>query len=186
MSKLKEQILMGENLFVIADINHAYHSVLADLQLDIWERMTAYQADRYPEMGKPEVTATKDAVSAYYTKVKNSKYFGLLFPFTFMAGGVYIELNHFLYSGYYCDEEQSPDDWARLMALGQSIDPGSRKSSKLFWKLSSRNVNLYAPSNEDLALLRDTEARKALAISLVDDVYDLWKCAHVKFLDTHA
>lgn len=83
-------------------------------------------------------------------------------------------------------EEQSPDDWARLMALGQSIDPGSPKSSKLFWKLSSRNVNLYAPSNEDLALLRDAEARKALAISLVDDVYDLWKCAHVKFLDTHA
>lgn len=71
------------------------------------------------------------------------------------------------------------------MALGRNIDPGSRKSSKLFWKLSSRNVNLYAPSNEDLALLRDAEARKALAISLVDDVYDLWKRAHQQFKETH-
>ena len=185
MSKLKEQILMGENLFVIADINHAYQSVLTDLQLDIWERMTAYQADRYPEMGKPEVTATKDAVSAYYTKAKNSKYFGLTFPFTFMAGGVYIEIYHFLYSGYYCDADQSPDDWGRLMALGRNIDPGSPKSSKLFWKLSSRNVNLHAPTNEDLALLRDAGARKAIAISLVDDVYDLWRRAHQQFKETH-
>lgn len=55
MSKLKEQILQGENLFVIADINHAFKSVLADLQFDIWERMAACQASQYPYLGSQKL-----------------------------------------------------------------------------------------------------------------------------------
>lgn len=181
MSKLKEHILQGENIFAIADINHAFNSVMADLQLDIWERMVAYQANQYPRLGTPGITATKDAVSIYYKKVKNSKYIGLIFPFTFMEGGVYIELDHFLYSGYYCDGEQFPKDHERLMTLGRDFAPGSRNTSKLFWKLSKFNVNLYSPSNDDLALLRDPEMRQAIAANLIDDVNELWKHAQMKF-----
>ncbi|MGE8099497.1 PD-(D/E)XK nuclease family protein [Pseudomonas fluorescens] len=181
MSKLKEQILLGENLFVIADINHAFKSVLADLQLDIWERMTACQASRYPQLGKPEISATKEAVSAYYKKAKNSKYIGLTFPFTFMNGGVYIELNHRLYVGYYCDSEQFPEDRERLFALSREIAPTTRNSGYLFWKYPKFNVNLHAPSNEDLALLRDPETRESIAVSLIDDAHELWQRAHQQF-----
>lgn len=181
MSKLKEQILLGENLFVIADINHAFKSVLADLQFDIWERMTACQASQYPQLGKPEISATKEAVSAYYKKAKNSKYIGLTFPFTLMNGGVYIELNHRLYVGYYCDGEQFPEDRERLLALSREIAPNTRNSGNLFWKFSKFNVNLHAPSNEDLALLRDPETREAIAASLIDDAHELWQRAHQQF-----
>lgn len=181
MSKLKEQILLGENLFVIADINHAFKSVLADLQLDIWNRMTACQTSQYPQLGKPEISATKEAVSAYYKKAKNSKYIGLTFPFTFMNGGVYIELDHRLYSGYYCDGEQFPGDRERLLALSRKIAPNTRNSGKLFWKVSKFNVNLHTPSNEDLALLRDQDMRESIAFSLVDDVHELWQRARQQF-----
>ena len=181
MSKLKEQILQGENLFVIADINHAFKSVLADLQFDIWERMTACQASQYPHLGKPEVTATKEAVSAYYKKIKNNKFIGLYFPFSFMQGGVYIELNHRLYCGYYCDSEQFPEDWERLFALGKEIAPSARNSGYLFWKYPVVNVNLHAPSNEDLALLRDPEKRESIAVSLIDNAHELWQRAHQQF-----
>jgi len=181
MNKLKEQILLGENLFVIADINHAFNAVLADLQIDIWERMTAYQARQYPQLGKPEISATKEAVYAYYKKAKNSKYIGLTFPFTFMKGGVYIELNHRLYSGYYCDGEQFPEDRERLMALGRLIAPNTRSSGTLFWKFPKINVNLHAPTNEDLVLLRDPQTRELIAVSLIDDMHELWKRAHQQF-----
>jgi hypothetical protein len=181
MSKLKEQILLGENLFVIADINHAFKSVLADLQFDIWERITACQASQYPQLGKPEISATKEAVSAYYKKVKNSKYIGLTFPFTLMNGGVYIELNHRLYVGYYCDGEQFPEDRERLLALSREIAPSTRNSGNLFWKFSKFNVNLHAPSNEDLALLRDQDMRESIAVCLIEDVYELWQRAHQHF-----
>lgn len=177
MSKLKEQILLGENLFVIADINHAFMSVLADLQFDIWERMTACQMSQYPHLGKPEISATKEAVSTYYKKVKNSKYIGLSFPFTFMKGGVYIELDHRLYCGYYCDGEQFPEDRERLLALSREIAQNNRNSGNLFWKFSKFNVNLHTPSNEDLTLLRDPETREAIAVSLIDDVHELWQRA---------
>lgn len=180
MSKLKEQILLGENLFVIADINHAFKSVLADLQFDIWQR-TASQASQYPQLGKPENSATKEAVSAYYKEVKNSKYIGLTFPFTFMKGGVYIELNHRLYVGYYCDGEQFPEDRERLLALSREVKPNTRNSSNLFWRFSKFNVNLHAPSNEDLALLRDPKTRDSIAVSLINDVHELWLRAHQKF-----
>lgn len=181
MSKLKEQILLGENLFVIADINHAFKSVLADLQFDIWERMTACQASQYPQLGKPEISATKEAVSAYYKKAKNSKYIGLTFPFPFMNGGVYIELNHRLYVGYYCDGEQFPEDRERLLALSREIAPNTRNSGNLFWKFSKFNVNLHAPSNEDLALLRDPETRESIAVSLIDGAHELWQRAYQQF-----
>lgn len=178
MNKLKEQILLGENLFVIADINHAFNAVLADLQLDIWERMIAYQARQYSQLGKPEISATKEAVCAYYKKAKNSKYIGLTFPFTFMKGGVYIELNHRLYSGYYCDGEQFPDDRERLMALSRLIAPNTRSSGTLFWKFPRVNVNFRTPTNEDLAHLRDPQTRELIAVSLIDDIHELWQRAH--------
>ncbi|NWA28553.1 PD-(D/E)XK nuclease family protein [Pseudomonas gingeri] len=181
MSKLKEQILLGENLFVIADINHAFKSVLADLQLDIWARMIAYQERQYLQLGKPEITATKEAVSAYYKKAKNSKFIGLYFPFNFMKGGVYIELNHRLYCGYYCDGEQFPEDRERLFSLSPELAPSNRNSGHLFWKYPGVNVNLHAPSNEDLAHLRDPETRESIAVSLIDDVHKLWHCAHQQF-----
>ena len=181
MSKLKEQILQGENLFVIADINHAFKSVLADLQFDIWERMTACQASQYPYLGKPEVTATKETVSAYYKKIKNSKFIGLYFPFNFMQGGVYIELNHRLYCGYYCDGEQFPEDRERLFALSKEIEPSARNSCYLFWKYPEVNVNFHAPSNEDLVLLRDPETRESIAVSLIDSAHELWQRAHQQF-----
>lgn len=181
MNKLKEQILLGENLFVIADINHAFKSVLADLQFDIWERITACQTSRHLHLGKPEISATKEAVSAYYKKAKNSKYIGLSFPFTFMNGGVYIELNHRLYFGYYCDGEQFPEDRKHLLALSREIAPNTRNSGSLFWKFSKFNVNLHAPSNDDLALLRDPDMRESIAVSLIDDVHELWQRAHQQF-----
>lgn len=178
MSKLKEQIMQGENLFVIADINHAFKSVLADLQFDIWERMIAHQESQYPHLGKPEITATREAVSAYYKKAKNSKFIGLYFPFNFMKGGVYIELDHRLYCGYYCDSEQFPEDRKRLFALSREVAPSNRNSGHLFWKYPRVNVDLHAPSNEDLALLRDPETRESIAVSLIDDVHELWQRAH--------
>jgi hypothetical protein len=181
MSKLKEQILQGENLFLIADINHAFKSVLADLQLDIWGRMTACQASQYPHLGKPEITATREAVSAYYKKAKNSKFIGIYFPFNFMKGGVYIELNHRLYCGYYCDGEQFPEDRERLLVLSREIAPRTRNSGYLFWKYPKVNVNLHAPSNEDLALLRDPETRESIAVSLIDDAHELWQRAQQQF-----
>ncbi|NWB98367.1 PD-(D/E)XK nuclease family protein [Pseudomonas gingeri] len=181
MSKLKEQLLLGENLFVIADINHAYKSVLADLQFDIWQRMTAFQASQFPCLGKPETTATKEAVSAYYKKAKNSKFIGIHFPFNFMQGGVYIELNHRIYCGYYCDGEQFPEDRERLFALSREIAPSTRNSDSLFWKYPKVNVNYHAPSNEDLALLRDSEMRKSIATSLIDDAHELWQRAYLQF-----
>ncbi|MBD8239798.1 PD-(D/E)XK nuclease family protein [Pseudomonas fluorescens] len=181
MSKLKEQILLGENIFVIADINHAFQSVLADLQFDIWQRMTAYQARQYPHLGKPEISATKEAVSDFYKKAKNNKYIGLTFPFGFMQGGVYIELNHRLYVGYCCDGGPYPEDRERLFDLCREIAPRSRNTSTLYWKYSKINVNFHAPSNEDLALLRDPEMRESIAISLIDDAHELWQRAHQKF-----
>lgn len=181
MSKLKAQILQGENLFVIADINHAFKSVLTDMQFDIWERMVAYQSSQYPYLGKPESTATKEAVSAYYKKAKNSKYIGIWFPFNFMQGGVYIELNHSLYSGYYCDGEHFPEDRERLVALSRVIAPRSRNSDNLFWKYPKINVNFFNPSNEDLALLRDAETRESIAVSLVEDLHELWQRARQHF-----
>lgn len=181
MSKLKEQILLGENIFVIADINHAFQSVLADLQFDIWQRMTAYQARQYPHLGKPEISATKEAVSDFYKKAKNNKYIGLTFPFSFMQGGVYVEVNHRLYVGYFCDGEQHPEDRERLFELSRDIAPRSRNTSTLYWSYSKIDVNLHAPSNEDLALLRDPEMRESIAISLIDDAHELWQRAHQKF-----
>ncbi|BAU74371.1 PDDEXK-like family protein [Metapseudomonas furukawaii] len=177
MSKLKEQILQGENLFLIADINHAFKAVLADLQFDIWERMEAYQASHYEQLGNPEITATKDAVSAYYKKAKNSKFFGMTFPFGFMKGGVYIELDHRLYSGYYCDGEQFPEDRERLMELSREIASTTRSTGNLHWQYPKVNVNFHAPSNDDLALLRDPEVRQSIAVGLVDDAYHLWERA---------
>ncbi|MBO0492816.1 PD-(D/E)XK nuclease family protein [Pseudomonas sp. Marseille-Q1929] len=181
MSKLKEQILLGDNLFVIADINHAFQSVLADLQLDIWQRMTAYQAQQYSYLGKPEITATKEAVSDFYKKAKNNKFIGLLFPFNFMEGGVYIEVNHRLYVGYYCDGDQYPEDRERLFELSREIAPRSRNTSTLFWRYAKTNVNLHAPSNEDLALLRAPETRESIATGLIDDAHELWQRALQKF-----
>ncbi|RMT95173.1 hypothetical protein ALP39_200160 [Pseudomonas marginalis pv. marginalis] len=181
MSKLKEQILQGENIFVIADINHAFQSVLADLQFDIWERMTAYQTRQYPNLGNPVISATKEAVSDFYKKAKNNKYIGLIFPFNFMQGGVYIEVNHRLYVGYCCDGGQYPVDRERLFDLCRDIAPRNRNTSTLYWRYSKIDVNLHAPSNEDLALLRDPEMRESIAVSLIDDAHELWQRAHQKF-----
>ena len=166
---------------MIADINHAFQSVLADLQLDIWQHMTTYQAREYSYLGKPEITATKEAVSDFYKKAKNNKFIGLLFPFNFMKGGVYIEVNHRLYVGYYCDADQYPEDRERLFELSREIAPRSRNTSTLFWRYAKTNVNLHAPSNEDLALLRDPEARKSIATGLIDDAHELWQRALQKF-----
>lgn len=183
MSKLKEQILQGENLFLIADINHAFKAVLTDLQIDLWARMKAYQARQYPQMGTPETTATKDAVSAYYNKAKNSKLIGIHFPFHFMEGGVYIEVNHRLYCGYYCDDEEFPEGRERLMVLSRKVAPTTRNAEDLHWQFPKINVNCYTPSNEDLAQLRDPEVRESIAINLVDDANTLWELAR-KYFET--
>ncbi|QKZ04048.1 PD-(D/E)XK nuclease family protein [Pseudomonas eucalypticola] len=181
MNKLQEQILQGDNLFLIADLNHAFRAVLADLQLDIWERMAAQQASKYSQMGNPEITVTKEAVCAYYKRAKNSKYIGAYFPFTFMKGGVYIELNHRLYCGYYCDGGEFPEDRQRLLELSREIAPAARGSDALFWKYPALNVNLHTPSNEDLALLRDPETREVIAVGLLNDALSLWQRAHERF-----
>jgi hypothetical protein len=181
MSKLKEQILQGDNLFVIADINHAFKSVLADLQFDIWERMTAYQASQYPHLGQPEITATKEVVSAYCRKVRNSRLIGLYFPFNFMKGGVHIVLDHRFYCGYYCDGKQFPDDRMRLVMLSEEIEYRTRHSDQLFMRLSKVSLNLNAPSNEDLARLRNPKTRESIAVGLIDDAHGLWQRAHLQF-----
>lgn len=181
MIKLKEQILLGENLFVIADINHAYQAVLADLQFDIWQRMRDYQASQYPQLGIPENTATKDAVAAYYKKAKSSKFFGLTFPLNFMKGNIYIELDHRMYCGYGSTNDQLPEDKERLLALSRELAPGTRNSGQLLWRYPKINLNFHTPSNEDLAQLRDPEVRELIARNLIDDAYELWQHAYQRF-----
>ncbi|HDS0956460.1 hypothetical protein [Pseudomonas hunanensis] len=94
---------------------------------------------------------------------------------------MYIELDHRLYVGYYCDGEQFPEDRERLLALSREIAPKTRTSGKLFWKLSKFNVNLHSPSNEDLALLRDPKMRELIAVGLIDDMHELWQLAQQRF-----
>jgi len=43
-----------------------------------------------------------------------------------MKGGVYIELTHRLYCGYYYDGEQFPEDRERLLALSREIALSTR------------------------------------------------------------
>jgi hypothetical protein len=177
---IKSTDSVRRNLFVIADINHAFMSVLADLQFDIWERMAARQMNQYPCAGKPDISLTKEAVSTFYNKAKNSKYIAIPFPIMFTKGGVYIELDHRICCGY-CDGEQFPDERKLLSALSKEIVPSNRSSENLLWKYSKVNLNFHTPSNEDLALLRDPEARVAIAVSQVDDVYELWQRAWQKY-----
>ncbi|MDH4560648.1 PD-(D/E)XK nuclease family protein [Pseudomonas sp. BN411] len=177
MSKLKEQILQGENIFLIADIEHAFKEVLIDLQLDLWERMLKYQEQKYKRMPTADFSANKEAIRAYYNKSKNSKFYGIDYNFDFMEGGVYIQLNHRLYSGYTCNKETNPNDYNRLIALNEFLPTGTHNTKELYWKYPSKNLNYFSPTNEDLAILKSPEEREELARSLIDDAHQLWQLA---------
>lgn len=174
MSRLKEQILQGENIFLISDIERAYKEVLTDLQLDLWKRMITYQSQQYPSMPTPKSNATKATIKDYYSKAKNSKYFGFTYPLGFMEGNVYIELNHRLYFGFGCVKAQHPEDYSRLLAL---VPSGRGGPSSPVWKYPTPNLNLYAPTNQDLTVLKNAEERQLLAQSLIDGAHELWQLA---------
>jgi hypothetical protein len=174
MSELKKKMLEGDNLLLVADIEHAYKEALIDLQDQIWGRIRTYREKTYPDMPKPEDTADRDAIRNYYSKSRGNREYGLYFDLGAMTGFVYIELNHRLYMGYGVPEEASASERKNLRKLSVSIPGSSGKSTDLFWRFPEFNIDFVALSRSDLTMLRDPVSQQAIAEDLVDGMYELW------------
>lgn len=174
MSELKKKMLEGDNLLLVADIEHAYKEALIDLQDQIWGRIRTYREKTYPDMPKPEDTADRDAIRNYYSKSRGNREYGLYFDLGAMTGFVYIELNHRLYMGYGVPEEASASERKNLRKLSVSIPGSSGKSTDLFWRFPESNIDFVALSRSDLTMLRDPVSQQAIAEDLVDGMYELW------------
>lgn len=177
MEELKSAILKDENIFLIADINRAFNRVVIDFHSRLWESIEAYQAKHFPEMGKPRVTADKDAVKKYHTGSRNNRKIGLEYDFGVIGGGIKILVDHNLYLGYYCDAQQHPQQYQKLLSLAGKLGAGKNDPEKLFWKHSSPKLNLHDPRDEDLAIIINAEATEALVKSIVEDAHRLWTAA---------
>ncbi|MDD0975611.1 PD-(D/E)XK nuclease family protein [Pseudomonas fontis] len=174
MQKLKEQLLKGEHLLLINDIQQAYKEVLIDLQLDLWERMLAYQTALYPDMGTPSQKVSRAEVRDYYYLSRNNRYYGLAWPFNTAPGGVAVEIGQRLFHGVYCNHAEHPEAHQTLKKL---LNPtGQTNTSAYFpwWTYANPQLNLTTPSNEDLQVLRDSEGRALLARSIIDELHTLW------------
>lgn len=174
MRELKKKILEGDNLLLVADIEQAYKEALIELQVQIWERIRTYREETYPDMPKPEDTANLDAIRNYYSKSRGNREYGLYFDLGTTIGFVYIELNHHFYFGYGVPGEAKASVRKNLLKLSHSILGSSGKSSELFWRFPEININLVALPRDDLITLRDPVKQQAIAVDLVDGMYDLW------------
>ncbi|KFX71076.1 hypothetical protein TMS3_0103790 [Pseudomonas taeanensis MS-3] len=167
-------LLEGDNLLLVADIEQAYKEALIDLQEQVWGRIRTYREVSYPEMPKPEDTASRDAIRNYYSKSRDNRKYGLYFDLGAMTGFVYIEINHRFYFGYGVPEEAKASERKRLLKLSNSIAGSSGKSTELFWRFPKVNINLYTLPRADLITLRDPVKQQAIAQDLVDGMYNLW------------
>ncbi|KDO00909.1 MULTISPECIES: PD-(D/E)XK nuclease family protein [Pseudomonas] len=174
MSELKKKLLEGDNLLLVADIEQAYKEALIDLQDQLWGRIRTYREATYPDMPKPEDTASRDAIRNYYSKSRGNRQYGLYFALGAMAGFVYIELNHRFYFGYGIPEEAKASERENLHKLSDSIPGSSGKSTDLFWRFPEINIDLVTLPRDDLVTLRDPVKQQAIAEDLVDGMYALW------------
>lgn len=174
MSELKKKLLEGDNLLLVADIEQAYKEALIDLQDQIWGRIRAYHEATYPDMPKPEDTASRDAIRNYYSKSRGNRQYGLYFALGAMTGFVYIELNHRFYFGYGVPEEAEASERENLRKLSDSTPGSSGKGTDLFWRFPEINIDMVTLPRADLVTLRDPIKQQAIAEDLVDGMYALW------------
>lgn len=174
MSELKNKLLEGDNLLLVADIEKAYKEALVDLQEQLWERMRAYCKATYPDVPEPEDTADRDAIRNYYSKARGNREYGLYFPLGAMEGYAYIELNHRFYYGYCPADNSSAVKIKALRKFSQSVPGSSGKDTEMFWRYPEVNIDMVALPRADLVIFRDPVQQQALAQELIDGMHRLW------------
>lgn len=173
MDQLKQTLLKDNNLILVRDLQAAYIETLKDLQASLWDAAARSIAEKYPELPAPWDHPTAAQIDRYYSNAKNNKYYGLYYEFGFMTGGAYIELNHRLYCGYYCEGQRHVQ---KLLAMTDQMTKNGTSRNGLLWRYSTE-LDLKNPSNEDLSTLTDPVKLKRAAERLADDLYLLWKTA---------
>lgn len=177
MQALKSELLKGRNVLLVKDIQKAYVEVQKDLQLKLWDEIVQCVEQSYPSMPSPERTATKEAVSRYYANRSANRFFGLYYDLGKERGGVYLELNHYLYTGYYSDAEEGSDEFACLLKLGEDSPAQDIGANGLHWMYTSTKLNLKSPSTDDLELLITAESREWFVQQVAGDLFSLWSLA---------
>ncbi|WEJ70364.1 PD-(D/E)XK nuclease family protein [Pseudomonas sp. PSE14] len=177
MDALKSELLKGENLLLVNDIQQAFTEVLIDLQEDIWEKMRAYQLEAYPNMPPPEDNAERQAIRNYYMKSKSNRYYGLYYSLAPLPGYAYVEVDHYLYCGFMEADTTKNTGRQHLLRITRGLSGGAQEADGLYWRHSSPKARLHNPTRADLDLLRDPEQRQAIARNLIDGVHELWQAA---------
>lgn len=173
MDAIKETLRQGNNLLVVRDLQKAYIETLKDLQLELWEAIAQCISVKYPELPQPVETPTASVIDRYYSAVRGNRHYGLYYELGSISGGVYIELDHRFYCGYYCDGGTHPKDYSRLEALTALLDNNGVSGNGLLWRYTTE-INMKNPSDEHLIVLTTPDKRARTAERMADDLYDLW------------
>mgnify|MGYP003610412076 CR=1 FL=1 len=177
MDALKQTLRQDNNLLVVKDLQRAFTETLKDLQLELWQAVAKCVEDKYPALPKPSEAPTAAVIDRYYSAAKNNRYYGLHYKLGFMAGSVYIELNHRFYCGYCCDAESHPRDFGQLEMLTLLLENDGVSENGLLWRFTTE-LNMKHPSDEHLMTLLASGTRAQAAERMADDLYDLWYKAH--------
>lgn len=186
MTELKKLLRTGDNFANFLDLQHAYNETLVDLQWKLWHEMLDHQRKAYPKMGEYDSdsifnTGGRDEVAKFYYRQRNNRYYGIYYPFSHyresIRGGIGIEIYDQIYIGIHCNKEQRGNAkiHKKFEQLFRSKYGGNSTQWWPVWRYIKQSLNFKNVDREVLGILADDEKRIALAQSIVDEAYKIWK-----------
>ncbi|WP_181919524.1 hypothetical protein [Alkalilimnicola ehrlichii] len=185
MGELVKALLQGHNMKLARDIRVAYVEALIQLQEQFWREALMIAQAEYPEMFAsldPEsvkADSVRTSCDRYYNGQRKNKHYGIFFRVPGMEGvTVGIGIDERIYTGISCDEETQPDNYRRCQTLLSELDDDYLYDA--WWPLYRYplpDFNFREPTAEALDTLVDSDARKKMVRSYIDELFRLWRMA---------
>lgn len=171
LEQLKKFLLMDDNLLSINELNQAYEEVIIDAQLAMWEMLGQKMAEQFGELSSDSIAHHHDArtcVKNYVQAKRNSKWIIQEIELKeFPSFYLYVEQDHHLYFGIYCEDETKIIKRKELPKRDHNYNAEEHNT---FWDYPKKNINFRSLSAKDVQFLSNPDSLNSFTQEIVNEL----------------
>jgi len=175
VNQLKQLLLTGDNLLSIGEINQAYEEIIIDAQVAMWNMLGDKMAETFGELSNNSISKHHDirsSVKRYVQAKRNSRYIIQEVPLkNYPSFNLFIEQNHHLYFGIYCEDETNIIKGKELPKRKHSYKDSDNYNT--FWTYPKHKINFRNITDNNVKFLSTPSHLEKMVDQIIDEMVQM-------------